>query len=42
VARLNPRTQARVGGSVDLVVDTRSLHFFDPTSGAGLYDEAPK
>jgi multiple sugar transport system ATP-binding protein len=41
VARLNPRTQARVGQPIDLVIDTKSLHFFDPDSGAGLYDEAP-
>jgi multiple sugar transport system ATP-binding protein len=39
VARLNPRTRARVGGSLDLFVDTRSLHFFDPASGAGIYEE---
>jgi hypothetical protein len=28
-----------VGGSIDLFVDTRSLHFFDPASGAGIYEE---
>jgi multiple sugar transport system ATP-binding protein len=41
VARLNPRTRARVGERIDLAVDTRALHFFDPDSGAGLYDQAP-
>jgi multiple sugar transport system ATP-binding protein len=41
VARLNPRTRARVGDRIDLAVDTRALHFFDPDSGAGLYDQAP-
>lgn len=41
VARLNPRTSARVGERLDLVVDTKGLHFFDPDTGAGIYDEAP-
>ena len=39
VARLNPRTGARVGEPIELVVDTRSLHFFDPESGHGIYGE---
>jgi multiple sugar transport system ATP-binding protein len=39
VARLNPRTGARVGEPIELVVDTRSLHFFDPESGQGIYGE---
>jgi multiple sugar transport system ATP-binding protein len=38
VARLNPRTRARMGERIDLVVDTNALHFFDPDSGAGIYD----
>jgi multiple sugar transport system ATP-binding protein len=38
VARLNPRTRARMGERIDLVVDTKALHFFDPDTGAGIYD----
>ena len=37
VARLSPRTSAREGESVDLVVDTQRLHFFDPETGLGIY-----
>jgi multiple sugar transport system ATP-binding protein len=37
VARLNPRTQARKGERIELVVDTSRLHFFDATTGAGIY-----
>jgi multiple sugar transport system ATP-binding protein len=39
VARLNPRTRARVGDRLDLVVDTKTLHFFDPESGEGIFDQ---
>jgi multiple sugar transport system ATP-binding protein len=39
VARLNPRTRARVGDRLDLVVDTKALHFFDPDSGEGIFDQ---
>jgi multiple sugar transport system ATP-binding protein len=38
VARLNPRTRARKGERIELVVDTARLHFFDPDTGAGIYD----
>jgi multiple sugar transport system ATP-binding protein len=38
LARLNPRTEARQGESVDLVVDTSRLHFFDPDTGLGIYE----
>ena len=37
VARLNPRTTAAKGQPIELVVDTRRLHFFDPDSGIGVY-----
>jgi multiple sugar transport system ATP-binding protein len=35
-ARVNPRTQARAGHSVELAIDTRSLHFFDIDSGQAI------
>ena len=37
-ARLDPRTDARVGQSIRLAVDPRRFHFFDPDSGASLLD----
>ena len=33
VARVNPRTRVQEGHQVELVVDTRDLHFFDPETG---------
>jgi multiple sugar transport system ATP-binding protein len=38
LARLNPRTQAKQGQEIELVVDTGRLHFFDPETGRGIYD----
>jgi multiple sugar transport system ATP-binding protein len=38
VARVDRETRAREGGRVDLVVATHRLHFFDPETGAGIYD----
>jgi len=35
-ARVNPKTQARPGRSIDLAVDTSSMHFFDPDSGQAI------
>jgi ABC-type Na+ transport system ATPase subunit NatA len=40
VARLSPRAGARDGGDLELFVDTRSLHFFDPASGLAIYDRS--
>jgi multiple sugar transport system ATP-binding protein len=37
VARLNPRTQAQKGDTIELVVDTSRLHFFDVDDGTGIY-----
>ncbi|TMK80948.1 MAG: sn-glycerol-3-phosphate ABC transporter ATP-binding protein UgpC [Actinobacteria bacterium] len=39
LARLNPRTTARVGEALELYVDTGHLHFFDHGSGRGIYAE---
>ena len=41
VARVNPRTRARKGGPIDLVVDTNRLYFFDLDSGSAI-DSAPE
>jgi multiple sugar transport system ATP-binding protein len=36
VARVSPRTEIREGAQMELVADTRRLHFFDPDTGAAL------
>jgi len=41
VARFSPRSRVQEGDDVRAVVDTRALHFFDPSTGAGIYDETP-
>ena len=38
VARFNARSRVKPGESTDVAVDTESLHFFDPETGAGIYD----
>jgi multiple sugar transport system ATP-binding protein len=35
-ARVNARSHVRPGQSVDLVVDTHNMHFFDPSSGLAI------
>jgi multiple sugar transport system ATP-binding protein len=40
VARFARRSRVRVGQVVDAVVDTNSLHFFDPETRLGIYDRA--
>jgi multiple sugar transport system ATP-binding protein len=37
VARMHARSRAREGGRVEIAVDTRELHFFDPETGNGIY-----
>jgi multiple sugar transport system ATP-binding protein len=39
VGRFNPRSRVHEGDMVDVAVDTRSLHFFDPETGLGIYDK---
>jgi multiple sugar transport system ATP-binding protein len=35
-ARVNPKTQARPGRTIDLAVDTSGFHFFDKDSGYAI------
>ena len=41
IARLNPRTRAANGEPIELEVDTRRMHYFDPEAGSAIYDEPP-
>jgi multiple sugar transport system ATP-binding protein len=41
VGRFSPRSRIQPGDEIAAVVDTRALHFFDPATGAGIYDETP-
>jgi multiple sugar transport system ATP-binding protein len=38
VGRFTARSRVREGETVEVAVDTRSLHFFEPDSGLGIYD----
>jgi len=40
VARVDPRTTARVGGSVRLAVDPARIYFFSPDTGESLMNDA--
>jgi multiple sugar transport system ATP-binding protein len=37
VARLDPRTRARRGAPLEMVVDVERMHFFDLDDGSGIY-----
>jgi multiple sugar transport system ATP-binding protein len=37
VGRFGPRSRVKVGDSIEIAVDTRSLHFFDPETSLGIY-----
>jgi multiple sugar transport system ATP-binding protein len=39
VGRFGARSRVRGGGDVEVAVDTRALHFFDPDTGLGIYDD---
>jgi multiple sugar transport system ATP-binding protein len=41
VGRFNARSQVAEGQTTEIAVDTRSLHFFDPETGLGIYEQAP-
>jgi len=38
VGRFGARSRVRPGQTVEVAVDTRALHFFDPETGLGIYD----
>jgi multiple sugar transport system ATP-binding protein len=38
VGRFGARSRVRPGHDIEVAVDTRSLHFFDPETGLGIYD----
>jgi multiple sugar transport system ATP-binding protein len=38
IARVDRATKAHEGARITLAVDTRHLHFFDPETGAGIYN----
>ncbi len=37
VGRFSPRSRTRIGEALEVAVDGRSLHFFDPKTGLGIY-----
>jgi multiple sugar transport system ATP-binding protein len=39
IARVDRVTRAREGEPLELVVDTKHLHFFDPETGLGIYSD---
>ena len=39
VGRFGPRSQVRQGDVMEVAVDTRSLHFFDPETGNAIYKQ---
>jgi multiple sugar transport system ATP-binding protein len=41
VGRFGARSNVKKGATVEVAVDTRSLHFFDPETGLGIYNETP-
>ena len=36
VGRISPRSSAKIGSSIDIVIDTGRFHFFDPSSGEAI------
>jgi multiple sugar transport system ATP-binding protein len=42
IGRFGARSGVQEGEEAEVAVDTRSLHFFDPETGLGIYNEAAK
>jgi multiple sugar transport system ATP-binding protein len=42
VGRFGARAKVAEGGEVDVAVDTSTLHFFDPETGLGIYEQGEK
>jgi multiple sugar transport system ATP-binding protein len=40
VGRFTPDSQVRPGGTAEVAVDTRAVHFFDTETGIAIYDES--
>jgi multiple sugar transport system ATP-binding protein len=40
VGRFGARSRVRQGDDAEIAVDTRALHFFDPDTGLGIYDDS--
>jgi multiple sugar transport system ATP-binding protein len=40
VGRFGARSRVKIGDEVEVAVDSRALHFFDPETGLGIYDGA--
>jgi multiple sugar transport system ATP-binding protein len=40
VGRFSPDSQVRPGGTAEVAVDTRAVHFFDTETGIAIYDES--
>jgi multiple sugar transport system ATP-binding protein len=39
IGRFGARSRVQTGETVTVAVDTRNVHFFDPDTGRGIYDE---
>jgi multiple sugar transport system ATP-binding protein len=42
VGRFGARSRVKEGEQIQVAVDTRALHFFDPETGLGIYDDSTK
>ena len=42
VGRFGARSRVRTGRQIQVAVDTRQMHFFDPETGLGIYHDVPE
>jgi multiple sugar transport system ATP-binding protein len=42
VGRFSPRTLVREGDTIEVAIDEDALHFFDASTGAGIYADRPR